>query len=135
MTNDKRNGPRSIRLKYKKGDLIIKEGDYGISIYKIIQGKVEIFNESDEEEISLATLGSGEVVGEMTFLSRVTERRSASVRALEDTELEVWDPARISKEYEQMPPIIRHIADQALKRLIRMNRLIIKMHAKFQKEK
>jgi CRP-like cAMP-binding protein len=134
MTNDKKSGPRPIRLKYKAGDLIIKEGDYGISIYKIIEGKVRIFNESDDKEIALATLGCGEVVGEMTFLSRVTERRSASVKALEDTVLEVWDPARISREYEQMPPIIRHIADQALKRLIRMNRLIIKMHAKLQKK-
>jgi CRP-like cAMP-binding protein len=134
MTNDKKSGPRPIRLKYKEGDLIIKEGDYGISIYKIIEGKVLIFNESDDREIALATLGRGEVVGEMTFLSRITERRSASVKALEDTVLEVWDPAKISKEYEQMPPIIRHIADQTLKRLIRMNRLIIKMHAKLQKK-
>ncbi len=134
MVNDKINNSPTIRLKYKKSDLIIKEGDYGISIYKIVEGKVLIFNESKDREIPLATLDRGEVVGEMTFLSRITERRSASVRALEDTEVEVWDPSRLSKEYEHMPPIIRYIADQALKRLIRMNKLLIKLYTKKQRE-
>ena len=30
-------------LRYEKGELIIKQGDYGISIYRIVSGKVKIF--------------------------------------------------------------------------------------------
>jgi len=30
-------------LTFEKGELIIKQGDYGISIYKILSGKVKIF--------------------------------------------------------------------------------------------
>jgi CRP-like cAMP-binding protein len=68
--NGKENMPPIVRLKYKRGELIIKEGDYGISIYKIIKGKVRIFNESGGSEVPLATLGRGEIIGEMTFLNK-----------------------------------------------------------------
>ena len=124
MEKDKEKTPPIARLKYKGGDLIIKEGDFGISIYKIVTGRVRIFNESDGKEIGLATLGPGEVIGEMTFLNRATEPRSASARALEETEMEVWHPARLSKEYEQMPPILKYIAGQVIRRIVRMNQLI-----------
>lgn len=76
--------PPIVRLKYKKGELIIKQGDYGISIYKIINGKVRIFSESGGTEVPLATLSHGEIFGEMTFLNRGAEARTAAVRAVQD---------------------------------------------------
>ena len=115
------------RLKFKKGDLVIKEGDYGLSIYKVIEGKVQIFTEADATEIPLATLGAGEVIGEMILLDRDISRRAASARALEDSVLEVWHPSMLSNEYKEMPSMLKYIADQALNRLVRMNRVIAQM--------
>lgn len=128
--NEKQPLPPNLQLSFRKGDLIIKEGDYGISIYRILQGKVAITIESGEKEIRLATLGPGEIIGEVTFLNRNVEPRTASARALEDTQLEVWHPSRLAREYEQMEPIIRYISDQVLGRLIRMNRFIGQMGKK-----
>jgi signal-transduction protein with cAMP-binding, CBS, and nucleotidyltransferase domain len=122
--------PPEVRLKFRKGDLIIKESDYGISIYKIISGKVQVFTESQGVETSLATLGSGEILGELVFLAGSGEPRSASVRAVEDSVLEVWHPRILLKEYEQMPAILRFIADQTLRRLLRMNKLVTQLTAK-----
>jgi CRP-like cAMP-binding protein len=122
-------GPRK-HLHFEKGDLIIKEGDYGISIYKIIEGEVLIFTKSEGMEIPLATFGRGEVIGEMVFLKGSTKRRSASARAITDVALEVWHPDMLAKEYEKMPPILKIMADQALKRLVRMNRLVVRMSDK-----
>lgn len=79
-------------LRYEKGELIIKQGDYGISIYKILSGKVGIFRTYEGAEVPLATLESGGIIGEMAFLNKDKDVRSASARALEDTELEVWHP-------------------------------------------
>lgn len=124
MTEDQLDTYADVRLRYKKGDLIIKEGDYGISIYKIVSGKVMVYAETEDLDIPLGTLGPGEVIGEMIFLDQNIERRSASARALENTEVESWHPGMLAKEYERMPPILKIIADQALVRLIRMNRLI-----------
>lgn len=133
--NNRKDTPAIARLHYKKGDLIIKEGDYGLAIYKIINGKVQIFNEPGGRESLIATLGPGQVIGEMAFLNRGAEPRTASVRAVEDTELEVWHPDALSKEYDEMPPIIKLITNQTLNRLIRINRLINHLSAKKQHEK
>ena len=103
----KDQAPPVSKLTYKKGDLIIKENDFGISLYTIVTGKVQIFSQSDNKDIGLAVLGPGQFIGEMAFLRKDFGVRSASARAIEDVELEVWHPAHISEEYEQMPPIIK----------------------------
>ena len=127
MSGTNGNAEQVIHLSYRKGDLITKEGDYGISIYKIIEGKAVIFQESGDKEIPLATLGPGDIIGEVSFLNRGKGTRSASARAVEDSVLEVWHPSTLSKEYDQMPPMIKYIADQISSRLTRMNRLIVQL--------
>ena len=126
----KKKAPPISTLSYKKGDLIFKEGDYGISMYKIIQGKVLVFKESGDREVALATLGQGEIIGEMTFLSGPNVPRSASAKAVEDSKLEVWHFSRLRKEYEEMPPILKIMATQTLQRLIRTNNTLVSLDAK-----
>ncbi len=113
----------TVRLNYRKGDLIMKEGDYGISIYRVKKGHVRVTQQQGEMEVALATLGPGEYFGELVFLSKSVETRSASVRAVDEVEVEVMHPVRLKKEYEAMPPILRHITNQTLNRLGRMNSL------------
>jgi ferredoxin-fold anticodon binding domain-containing protein len=127
MTAFKTEIPARIRLHFKKGELIVKEGDFGISIYKVIKGKVEIFNQSEHKDVILAILGPGEFIGEMAFLSKEIQVRSASARAIQDSELEVWHPEILSKDYEDLSAIIKHMTDEAQKRLARMNKFIVQM--------
>jgi len=129
-TNTGKQAPPVSRLKYEQGDLIIKEGDYGISIYQIIRGKVGLFTESEGSETHLATLGPGEIIGEMTFLSGSISPRTASARALEDCEVEALHPARLSKEYAEMPRMLKYIIDQEFKRIVRTNRVISELSIK-----
>ncbi len=73
MSGTNGNAEQVIHLSYRKGDLITKEGDYGISIYKIIEGKAVISQKSEDKEdkeIPLATLGPGAIIGEVIFLNR-----------------------------------------------------------------
>jgi CRP-like cAMP-binding protein len=67
MTDNPSTTPPIVRLSYRKGDLIIKEGDYGVSIYKILEGKAVVLQESEGREIPLTTLGIGDIFGERTF--------------------------------------------------------------------
>ena len=119
--------PPVSKLTYKKGELIIKENDFGISIYTIVSGKVQIFSQPDNKDVTLAILGPGQFIGEMAFLRKDFGVRSASARAVEDVELEVWHPDHISEEYDQMPPIIKHMTDEVQKRLLRLNKFIVQM--------
>jgi len=127
---EKKKTPPVVHLSYSKGELIIKEGDYGISIYKIHKGHVRIFRMSNNTIVPLATLGRGEVFGEMTFFNFLLEPRSASVEAIDDVELEVWHPVRLAEEYKNMPAMLRYITQQSLHRLLRMNRVIDELTAK-----
>ena len=74
--------------------------------------------------VPLATLGAGAILGEMAFLSKDAEVRSASATAIEDTELEVWHPRDLEKKYAQTSRVLRLIIDQALSRLLRINRFM-----------
>ena len=127
---EKKKTPPVVHLSYAKGELIIKEGDYGISIYKIHKGHVRIFKKSNDTIILLATLRRGEVFGEMTFFNFLLEPRSASVEAIDDVELEAWHPVRLAEEYKNMPAILRYIIQQSLHRLLRMNRVIDELTVK-----
>ncbi len=130
-TKDKAH-TNNVSLKYQKGDLIMKEGDYGVSIYKVKKGHVRVTQQQGETDVSLATLGPGEIFGEMAFLHKAVETRSASVRALDDVELEVMHPKSLSREYEGMPPILRYITNQTLNRLVRMNKMYAQLLKKME---
>jgi CRP-like cAMP-binding protein len=123
-----------VRLAYAPGETIVKEGDYGVSIYQIIEGEVTVFTVRDDEEVTLATLGPGEVIGEMLFVAggdRIP--RSAGARAVSAAVLEAWHPSRIQQEFDEMPFIIRHIANQTVSHLKQMNRMLGELSV--QKEK
>ena len=122
--------PPVARLSYSKGELIIKEGDYGISIYKILRGSVRIFRKSGDHKTTLAILAKGEVFGEMAFFNFLLEPRSASVEAIEDVELEVWHPALLTDEYKKISPMLRYVLTQTLKRLLTLNKVISDLAAK-----
>jgi len=135
MTSKDENVFPVITLKYREGDLIIKEGDYGISIYKIIKGKVSILQESGDKEIALATLEPGDIFGEIAFFNKAGEIRSASVRAIENVVLEAWHPSILSKEYNEMPPMLKYVTDRISARLLRMNKLIVQLTTQEQKRR
>jgi len=132
--DEERKTPPVVHLSYSKGEQIIKEGDYGISIYKIFKGHVRTFQTSRNEIVPLATLERGDVFGEMAFFNLSLEPRSASAEAMDDVELEVWHPARLTEEYKAMPLILRYITQQILNRLRRMNRIVDELSARKNKK-
>ena len=122
--------PPIVHLSYSKGELILKEGDYGISIYKIVKGNVRIFRKLGEHKVTLATLGKGEVFGEMTFFNFLLEPRSASVEAMDDVMLEVWHSALLADEYKRISPMLRYVLKQTLSRLLKLNKVVSDLSAK-----
>jgi len=129
MTEGKKLPP-IVHLSYSKGDLIIKEGDYGISIYKVLKGNVRIFKKQDDYKFTLATLERGAVFGEMAFFNFLLEPRSASVEAIDDVELEVWHPALLADEYKKISPMLQYVLKQTLNRLMTLNKVIGGLAAK-----
>jgi CRP/FNR family cyclic AMP-dependent transcriptional regulator len=76
----------AVARSYPKGSRVFHEGDESDACYIIREGEVRVSREhSDGRAIALATLGPGEIVGELAMLDG--EARSASVEALTDVEL------------------------------------------------
>jgi CRP-like cAMP-binding protein len=68
----------------KAGEIIIKKGDPGRSIYAVLSGRVKVFlRDYRERELELSTLGESDFFGEMSFLTG--KPRSAYVMATEPT--------------------------------------------------
>ena len=82
-----------VERTFEPDDVIVKQGNPGIGLFIIVEGKVKIVKTSEPgERLELATHGPGEVVGEMSVLDGAN--RSADVVAIEQTRclvLSAWD--------------------------------------------
>jgi len=70
--------------RYRKGALLIEEGDLGDTLYIILAGRLRVFSSSatNDREITYGVYGAGEYVGEMSLDGGP---RSASVITVEPT--------------------------------------------------
>ena len=65
-----------------EGDVLFREDDEGDCAYIIESGRVQISVERGGKYVDVATLGHGEIVGEMAIIA--AGRRSATAIALEE---------------------------------------------------
>lgn len=72
------------RRVYPAGRLLYQKGDLGGSALYLRRGTVEIFKTENGRDIVIATLGSGELFGEMALLG--SGRRSTSARTTSECE-------------------------------------------------
>jgi CRP/FNR family cyclic AMP-dependent transcriptional regulator len=78
---------RGQRRNYRKGTLLIQEGDRGDSVFYILTGHVKVFSvDADGREFTYNTLGPGDYFGEMSLDGG---ERSASVITMEACECAV----------------------------------------------
>lgn len=68
-----------------KGQVLFHEGEEGAEAYLVVEGSVEVYRTHRGQKQHLATLGRGEIVGEMSLIDN--QPRMASVCAAEDTQL------------------------------------------------
>jgi CRP-like cAMP-binding protein len=67
------------------GEIVFREGDRSDTCYVVRSGRVRAIREhTDGRTITLATLGSGDIFGELAMFE--DERRSATIEAQEETE-------------------------------------------------
>lgn len=113
--------------RFPMGDLLMEEGASSATMYIILQGTVRVFKNYGKTEVPLATLGAGEIVGELALFG--SRPRSASVAALTPVialKIETnglrdkISPAWIVPVLEVVAQRLRH-ANQALSNLKHIN--------------
>ncbi len=107
-------------IKYKKDDIILIENDEGSSLFWILQGRVKIVRMSEDgKEVILNVLSEDDFFGEMSVLDGYT--RSASVIAMDNSELFIIRRNTFLKLLSEHPDITIKIIQTLSKRLRRAN--------------
>ncbi|HSW62852.1 MAG TPA: cyclic nucleotide-binding domain-containing protein [Dissulfurispiraceae bacterium] len=88
------------KLKFSDGDLVVKEGSFGDSLYLILSGTVEISKIVKGKKAVIAVLEKGAIIGELSFIDK--KPRPASGRAVGDVEIGVIDKEFIDSEINKM---------------------------------
>lgn len=92
---------RGVERSYRKGTVLITEGDVGDTLYVILAGRLRAFSVgSDEREITYGYYGPGEYVGELGLDGGP---RSVSVEAAERTTVSVVAKATLQRHLAEDP--------------------------------
>jgi nucleotide-binding universal stress UspA family protein len=101
---------------YQRGEVIVREGEAGNGCFIIASGRVEIvIGEVGAHPTVLATLGAGEFFGEMAVID--DHPRSATVRALEETECVAIGRVEFLEALQHRPQIAVQMLPVLVRRL------------------
>jgi CRP/FNR family cyclic AMP-dependent transcriptional regulator len=102
---------RTTTIRAKKGDVLMREGAIGRELAIIVTGAARVVRDDGV----VATLGPGDVVGEMALLDR--RPRSATVVADSDMIIEVSTPREFAEMLSEVPRLAPALLRQMTGRL------------------
>jgi NTE family protein len=93
------------------GEILFRAGDAGDSMYVVLSGRLRVSVErNDGSEEIIREIGRGESVGELALLTG--EARSATIRAIRDSELAMLSRPAFERTIKSDPTLIRQLAVQ-----------------------
>ncbi|MFT5365926.1 MAG: putative acylesterase/phospholipase RssA/CRP-like cAMP-binding protein [Candidatus Latescibacterota bacterium] len=105
-------------VQISRGDVLIKQGDPGDSMYILIRGRLQArVTLEDGHQIVVGEITPGESVGEMAMFTG--ETRTADVAAVRDTALVKFSKAGFDRLMDKYPNVIRQITNIVIGRLRR----------------
>ncbi|MGH2898556.1 MAG: cyclic nucleotide-binding domain-containing protein, partial [Solirubrobacteraceae bacterium] len=109
--------PALAELTLAPGEVLLHRGDAAEHMYLLVRGRLAVESPENEALAPLAVLGPGELVGEIAVLAGGT--RSATVRALEASELLRLPRADLERVLEHHPAALASFVDTVRRRLWR----------------
>ena len=104
------------RLTLAGGSELFHQGDAAEALYVVLSGRLEVVSEPEPgRRVLLDELARGACVGEMSLLTG--ERRSATVRAIRDSEVLAVDSARFARFLATHPQVGAELARTLARRL------------------
>ena len=109
------------------GEVIIREGDLGNEAYLLERGRLDVRRRGAAgEEVSIAALGPGDWVGEMSLL--LDEARSATVVAVTDAQLRRITPQSFARVLAEDPERTQELLRQLARRVREANARMAQDH-------
>lgn len=90
---------------FDTGECLFEEGDQGECAYIIESGSIEVSLDKGGRKLVIATLGAGEVLGEMAIIDKLP--RTATARAIEPTKVTAIPLDYVDQKIENSDPTVR----------------------------
>lgn len=103
-----------LRRHCMAGEVVFREGDAPDAAYLIERGRVLVSAEQGGREVTLGTLGPGDLLGEMAVID--ASPRTATAVALDDCVMLSIDRDQIRERLQQTDPVVRALLEGQLKR-------------------
>ena len=100
---------------YKPGQTVIEEGAKDTTAFIVLSGAVEVIKKSGDSEITIATLGEGQVFGEMGLIE--DRPRSATVRAISEIKVRCINREHFNELLRTKPSVLIPIMKSLFERL------------------
>lgn len=106
--------------RYTAGDILFREGDESDSLLVLVAGQLKVYSiGSNGREVVYNVLEPGEMLGEMLLDGGP---RSASVRAITDTECSMLDAAAVSSLLREAPDFAEYLVLKLIGRVRQLTR-------------
>lgn len=106
------------RLRFAQGAVVFEQGSKADAAYLIVEGDIEVFRGKGARQVGVATLGRGDILGEMSLIDG--EPRTATARALSEVELLVIRPDDMKQRLDKLAgqdAVLRRLIDVFVMRL------------------
>lgn len=110
LTDEERSRVESLAdmRRIRQGELLIRAGDTDSTLYAIEDGHLDIVAKREGKDVVVATVGPGDVLGEVSFID--DSPRTVSVRAGEDAIIRAWDKKTLSEALAFEPQLMAKFA-------------------------
>jgi len=95
------------KRQFKKGEVLIREGEAGNYAYVIEAGNVEILVQREGRQLQIGTRGPGSLIGEMAMID--DKPRTATVRAVEDCDVLEISREDFAHRVESADPVLKMV--------------------------
>lgn len=110
---------------YVKGDVLVREGSLGLAVFFVVAGRCEVRHEASGAV--LATLGAGEVFGEMALLD--PGPRTATVAAVEDVVAYSLSNWHFKAVLDEQPSVAAHMLRTLAARFRKLQTELLRLNA------
>lgn len=91
-----------------EGSLIIRAGENDPTLFAVEDGHLDIVRRDNGDDVVIATVGPGDVIGEVSFID--DSPRTVSVKAGEETTVRAWDKRTLSETLAFDPQLLAKFA-------------------------
>ena len=112
---------------YEDGEVVVRQGDVGDSLYVVQDGEVEIVVEEGGTEVVLRRARRHEILGEMALFER--QPRSATIRASGKARILTLDKQNFLRRINEDPSLAFRLIETMSRRVRELSHEIVELQA------